>query len=205
MSKTKLVCGIGRNDYNGTVSFRDENGKKQPHKFYSQWQGMMMRCYNPKWLEKYPTYIGCEVDPEWHSLSEFKEWVDGTYVDGYHLDKDLLITGNKIYSPQTCCWLPSELNQFLTNKNSKKGEFPVGVCFHKPSKKYLAQIRINNNQKNLGYFYTPEEAHQVYSVAKQQHLITLLQRYAGDLDGRVIQRLEQMIAMPLELFKDEFC
>lgn len=42
-----------------------------------------------------------------------------------------------------------------------------GYCFHKRSKKYIAQIRVNNRNKHLGYFLTKKEARNAYLEAKK--------------------------------------
>jgi hypothetical protein len=44
----------------------------------------------------------------------------------------------------------------------------IGVSFHKSAKKYSAQIRVNNKNKYLGLFLTPEEAHAAYIAAKRE-------------------------------------
>lgn len=77
---------------------------------YSVWYDMLKRCYSPKWLEKYPTYVGCSVCPEWLYFGDFKQWFDAKYIEGYVLDKDIKIEGNKIYSPNTCLFVPVYYN-----------------------------------------------------------------------------------------------
>ena len=53
-------------------------------------------------------------------------------------------------------------------KNNKSGF--KGVSFHKPSKTYRAQIKINDKYKNLGHFKSAEEASQAYEAkAKEIH------------------------------------
>ena len=45
-----------------------------------------------------------------------------------------------------------------------------GVCWHKISKKWQARIRINNKNKHLGLFDSPEEAYEAYcKAAKELH------------------------------------
>ena len=36
------------------------------------------------------------------------------------LDKDLLVEGNKIYSPSTCCFIPKEINTVINYKRHDK-------------------------------------------------------------------------------------
>ena len=44
-----------------------------------------------------------------------------------------------------------------------------GYCWHKPMKKWMAYIRINNKLKHLGYFDKEEDARQAYLEAKQTY------------------------------------
>ena len=44
----------------------------------------------------------------------------------------------------------------------------TGVSWHKGQKKWLARIRIKGVEKHLGYYDTPEEAHEVYLCAKRE-------------------------------------
>lgn len=50
--------------------------------------------------------------------------------------------------------------------NNKAGF--LGVSLHKPTGKYIAQIGINGRYRNLGYFDTPEQAHERYIQAKRE-------------------------------------
>jgi len=84
------------------------NGKNS--KPYKTWCGMLERCYSDKYQAKYPTYIGCSVDPIWHNFQNFTKWFDENYIEGYHLDKDCKIEGNKIYSPENCLFVSAKEN-----------------------------------------------------------------------------------------------
>lgn len=136
---------------------------------YRAWKGMLERCFDPSLKIKYPTYIGVTCCDEWLHLTKFKEWFDSNYIPGYELDKDLLIKGNKLYSPNTCCFLPADLNKLLTKSNKARGPYLIGVQFHKRAKKFTSQM--NNGQGkvlHLGYFTTELEAHAAYKAAKEK-------------------------------------
>ena len=64
-------------------------------------------------------------------------------MEGWQLDKDILIKGNKIYSPDTCCFVPSEINNLFVGCNKSRGSLPIGVTFNKRLKRYVAQISKN--------------------------------------------------------------
>jgi hypothetical protein len=88
-----------------------ENGKHT--KTYEAWKSMLTRCYSPHYQSRHQTYKGCSVAKEWHNYQCFAEWYENNYPkDGkdYHLDKDHLVKGNKIYSPNTCCFLTPQQN-----------------------------------------------------------------------------------------------
>lgn len=51
-------------------------------------------------------------------------------------------------------------------KNNTSGY--IGVNWHRPSKKWKAQIGVNGSKKHLGLFATPEEAHIAYLAAKKE-------------------------------------
>ena len=96
-------------------------------KQYRVWVHMLERCYCPKRLDKYPTYIGCTVSDEWHNFQVFAAWFDDNYIDGYHLDKDIKIKGNKCYSPDACSFVTAKEN--TTEALAKNFRFinPKGV------------------------------------------------------------------------------
>ena len=105
------VYGVGTNDAGYAIqvmeSVRGANGKPKQRiiwfcPFYRRWVHMLERCYSERYQEKKPTYIGCTVCEEWLRFSNFKSWMETQDWEGKHLDKDLLVEGNKIYSPDTC-------------------------------------------------------------------------------------------------------
>ena len=69
-------------------------------KEYVLWRGMLKRCYSDVYKKRYPTYEGCKVSNKFKNYEYFYEWYHkqiGFDVKGWHLDKDLLIKGNKVY------------------------------------------------------------------------------------------------------------
>ena len=99
----RKVYGVGICDSNSM-----ENGQKS--RCYSVWREMLRRCYDSKYHERKPTYIDCSVHQDWHFFSNFKEFYDTNYREGYELDKDLLVPGNKIYSKDNCRFVPKIIN-----------------------------------------------------------------------------------------------
>ena len=140
-----------------------------------------------KGQEKQPSYIGCLVDEEWHNFQNFAEWFEDNYVEGWHLDKDILIKGNKIYSPETCCFVPLEINSLFTKSDKIRGEYPIGVS--KKDKKYQANVNKNSGFIFLGAFNTPEEAFQVYKTAKEDYIKEVADKWRGQITEQVYQAM----------------
>jgi len=79
-------------------------------KVYSTWKSILQRCYCKDKLKLNPTYLGCTVCDEWHNFQNFAEWYKNNYIDGHHIDKDIKVEGNRIYSPSTCLFVSQKEN-----------------------------------------------------------------------------------------------
>lgn len=173
----KLVYGVGINDSDYIISKKKTVGRDGRRlkqitvwtcPFYQSWIGMLRRCYSEIFHKKCPTYIGCSVCEEWLTFSNFKKWMETQDWGGKQLDKDILVVGNKVYSPETCCFVSQRVNKFLLDSARSRGEWPIGVCFHKGTGKFTAVVRCENKAKHLGLFHTPEEAYIVWKKAKHE-------------------------------------
>ena len=101
-----LGCGNVKVSINGRTT-----------KAYQSWSNMLERCYLPRRLNEYPTYRDCFVCNEWHNFQTFAAWHKENYIEGYHLDKDIKVDGNKIYSPDTCLFVsPIDNNEKAQSK-----------------------------------------------------------------------------------------
>lgn len=168
----KLVYGAGINDYSGKVSI---NGKII--KSYYCWKEMLRRCYSKDFLCSHPTYYGCTVCDEWLKFSNFKEFFDNNYVIGYQLDKDIIVRGNKIYAPNLCRFIPSQINSLIENSKKIRGSYPVGVNYDSTKGLYRASCSINNKTKNLGNYSSLETAFEVYKQFKQNIIKETAEKY----------------------------
>lgn len=128
------IYGVG---FEGVGKYSFKNNEKAAAVFLD----MLGRCYNKNCQENHPTYIGCTVIKVWHNFQVFCEWFEDNYIKGCHLDKDLLVEGNKIYSNENCLFVKQILNNLFTN-NVQKGILPVGVS-ENHSGYYRAQCVIN--------------------------------------------------------------
>lgn len=128
---------------------------------YKKWRSMIVRCYDEKYSNAHPTYKDCIVCEEWHNYQNFAKWFEDNYyeIPGeiMDLDKDILIEGNKIYSPETCVFVPQSLNKIFNHKKNKKSGLPIGV--KRDGKRFYATCgNGRNNEIYCGRFDTAEEA-----------------------------------------------
>ncbi len=172
------------------------NGKRTVmDKVYSRWERMLHRCYGKSTKKDRPTYEGCSVCDEWLVFSNFKMWIeDNVNWSDLHLDKDLLIEDNKVYSPDACVLAEPRVNLFLTLRNNHRGPYPLGVTLdasRKHSTLYQARINMETDvRKCLGLFKTPAEAHHAWQLAKRDRA---LQLQSEQVDERVIGGLQRVI------------
>ena len=163
---------------------------------YQLWKSMLCRCYDEKYSNKYPTYKDCEVSDNFKYFPYFKDWCSKqTWFgkEGWQLDKDILVKGNKVYSEDTCCFVPKDLNSLLTHRKKDKGLYPVGVSYKPRINRYIAQIRKFKENIHLGCFATPEEAFCAYKEAKEAYIKEVAELYKDRIDPRVYEALMKYV------------
>lgn len=95
-------------------------------KTYTTWRSMLQRCYDQKYQSRQPAYEGCSVCDEWHNFQNFAEWFEVNYIKGYHLDKDIKIKGNRVYSPDACLFVSQAQNSIEASAKRYKLISPQG-------------------------------------------------------------------------------
>jgi hypothetical protein len=191
----KSLYGVGY--YGGEIPKHSTN---LDYKCWDTWKGMLERCYNKKRIETQPTYKDCTVCEEWHDYQNFKVWFNENFIElkdkneRVCLDKDILVKGNKIYSPETCCFVPNEINVLFTKTNKNRGLYPIGVYYKKKLNKYIAQCsekigRDKKQQKHLGVFNTPKEAFEAYKQYKEMYIKKVADKYKGQIKDNVYEAL----------------
>lgn len=186
---TPSVYGIGCIGI-GKFKTTDENGKHT--KCYNAWLNMLIRCYDPKFHEKHPTYKGCSVCKEWWNFQVFAEWYYEHYYEfgneRMNLDKDILKKGNKIYSADTCTFVPQFINKLFVKCDNSRGEFPIGVC--KVGNKFKVRLSKGKDKiEHLGYFNTPELAFRAYKQAKEEYMQQIAEEYKLQLPHELYEAL----------------
>ena len=181
----RTVRGVGYN----TKGKHKSNVNGKPTRVYMIWQGMFNRCYNDYQLDRRPNYEGCTVAETWHNFQDFGDWYDNQPHNGddFQLDKDILFKGNKVYSPETCCLVPRQINMLFTVK--KRGAYPQGVTFNKPMGQYTASLSKVGGSKHLGYFDCPNEAHLAYKNAKEARVKHMADLWFGNIEPKVYEAL----------------
>ena len=172
--RNRLVRGRGINDADYNV-FENivVDGKCKTRSlcpFYRTWTSILERCYSDKFHQTNPTYKGCTVCDNWLIFSNFKQWMEKQDWKGKHLDKDLLVEGNKVYSPNTCVFVDQTINSFVTDRKNDRGEYMLGVNWHKRTGKFVSQCSnpFIGKQEHLGLFTDELEAHLAWKARKHE-------------------------------------
>lgn len=177
-----FLRGRVKNPYYPSVFNVGMIGDKHPsridnkqRKEYIAWYNMLDRCYSKKLKERRLTYKDVSCCDEWLLFENFYEWLhsqpnfDKWYKDDkWAIDKDILTKGNKVYSSETCCLIPNNVNLLFVKSNATRGNLPIGV--DKQGNKYAS--RCNNpftgKSEWLGMYKTIEEAFQAYKQYKEK-------------------------------------
>ena len=180
------VFGFGIND----AGLEDSTDKR-----YVLWTSIIRRSYSEVYHKSKPSYKDVRVSEDWRRLSNFIKDIeklpnfDLAVSENWELDKDLLGGDQKLYSNNTCCFLPRELNTLFTSE-SKKG-LKKGVFYNKRLGKFTASInRGGKVRSHIGVYKTEKEAHFNYCKEKQKHLDSLILKYGDKFPQNVKFKLK---------------
>lgn len=188
------IMGVIHNDVKSGSSYTDIGGNYKKTPWYISLTGLAKRVYSP-------AYKGCSMAEEWHTASNFKEWFDEHYIEGYELDKDILIPGNKHYSPETCVFVPKQVNTFLKRGNTD-GKNIQGVHFFNRTGRWVAKSgRIYG-----GYFDTEYEAFESYMKAKRELVPVLVKEYSlsAEIEAGINTNLDAIELEGYEFLSDKY-
>lgn len=173
------------------VGYWGKSGTDVTHWTYRLWDNMLTRCYSEAFQRRYPHYIGCSVDEEWFNYYTFKEWCENNYYQvGYEacaLDKDILVKGNRVYSKDTCVFVPQEINGLFPNCKAVRGKYPVGIDF--VNGKYRARLNFDGKQHEIGKYDTVEEAFAQYKKYKEKVIKEIAEKYKGKIPDNLYEAL----------------
>jgi len=159
---------------------------------YHRWRAMMNRCYNPKFWEALPTYEGCTVCDEWLHFQTYAEWFHTTCPGEpsmYDVDKDLLHPHNKIYSPETCEFLPHAINVLIKNDSGNNKYGCVGVTWDAQKKKFRVRFESQGEKISGGYHTDLESAQKAYIKLKKEKIQEAALQYQNQLTPRAFEAL----------------
>ena len=196
----KGISGSGTNDVVWQVQWSKQGRVISVDPAYVVWKDAIGRCApRGKTQSRCPTYKGCSVDPRWHNYSDFVPWWRANQVDGWQLDKDLLVPGNKVYGSDTCLFVPNWLNSFANTHTSYDRGLPAGVCIHKKNQAFVAQCSNPLLGKNewLGSFSSALDAHLAWKSRKLQ-LAAKLKDKIDEIDCRLYNNIVSIISKGTE-------
>lgn len=181
----KLIYGVGVNDRKYSMWVDGKITKE-----YDLWRSFLGRCYNPEYHRRKPTYVGCSVSENFKGYSYFYDWCQqqvGFGGEDFQLDKDLLLRGNKVYSEDTCLFLPRALNTLFTARRNHRGNFPLGVS--KNEGRFMAECSTDKSSRHIGRFNTPELAFQAYKQVKEAFIKLQAEKWRDFIDPRAYEAL----------------
>ena len=185
------VCGVG------VIGDETTRVNSKVLKEYRLWHNMLERCYGQQQQDINPTYVGCTVSDNFRQLPYFQDWChnqigfDHFDENGkpFALDKDILVKGNKVYSEDSCVFVPREMNSLLLTRSRFRGSLPLGVSFLNDRKKYRARCSLGGNNKTIGYYNTEEDAFYAYKQVKERYIKEVAYKWKGTVDNRVYESL----------------
>ena len=185
--------GVG---YLGEGKYKISNNGR-PCEYYVIWYNMLMRCYDLKYQEKQPTYKGCKVEEFLLNFQNMGKWIENNYyeVPGERmcLDKDILHKGNKVYSRDTCIFVPERINLLFTKSDKSRGDNPIGVTPISSGNYQVCCSDGYGKQIPLGTYSSKEEAFQVYKQYKENVIKETINSYKGIIPEPHYSKLREAI------------
>lgn len=173
----------------------NKNGKRS--KEYVTWCGMLERVYRDDF------YKDCSICNEWlifenfynwlHSQSNFDKWLNN---NKWNVDKDIIVKGNKVYSPDTCCLVPSHVNTLFLKSNKARNDLPIGV--RHSGNKYMAICNNSNSRIYLGTYDNLNDAFCAYKEYKEK-LIKMIAQEQYNIGNITKQCYDAMMKYKVEI------
>ena len=178
-----IIQGRG---YLGVGGYKSRDERNKITNQYNAWSNML-RCYSEKHRYLFEAYPACEICDEWCDFQVFAKWFDENFynIDGrLHVDKDVLVRNNKIYSPETCLLLPQRINMiFMEKTKSTDKDLPNAIW------RGVKEFKVAYNGKSLGVFKTLDDAIAAHDTAKRQHIKQVAEEYKNKISEKVYKAL----------------
>lgn len=155
---------------------------------YGTWKNMIQRCYYEKTRNDHPAYADCTVCEEWLNFQKFADWYEENYyhigTGRMHIDKDIIVKGNKEYAPDKCIFVPQRINMVFMRQNRKvDSDLPQGI------RRCVGGYMVSYNAKYLGVHRELDKAIEVYSIKKREHIRQLAEEYKHLIPQKVYKAL----------------
>lgn len=166
-------------------------------KEYALWHNVLLRCYDENFHHKTPSYLGCSVSSNFRYFPYFKEWCSNQVGfnskdengELFQLDKDILTQGNKIYSEDTCVFVPQEINTLFTRQRVTEADSKPTPFFSKWHNRYLSRMSKFGKLVHLGTFKSQAEAFSLYKEVKEAYIKEIANKWKDQIDPRVYESL----------------
>lgn len=190
----KRYYGVG---YLGEGKYKvSKNGKHT--RIYTTWHSILVRCYSEEYHNRQSTYVNCKASEEFLNFQNFGNWDEDNYykIEGEKmcLDKDILAKGNKIYSPETCVYVPQTINNLFVKKDKNRGESYIGTHRLKNGKYQAHCCLINpktgkSKKEYLGLYNTQQEAFEIYKYYKEKNIKEVANYYEDKIPEKLYNGL----------------
>jgi len=177
---------LGEGMYNTTICHKNTRE-------YECWKNMIQRCYSKAYKNKCITYENAECCDEWLNFQNFSQWYNENFYEidneKMNLDKDILIKGNKIYSPDTCVFVSKRINMLFVKNDSNRGKYPIGVYYDIKRELFIAKCKVCLNNKYttkyLGGFYKCKDAYNKYKQFKEKYIKQVAEEYKSRIPAQL--------------------
>lgn len=170
-----VICGVG---YIGKGIYSSTSHPK----VYNTWIKMLTRCYENGTGHK--NYMDKYVDEKWHNYQTFASWAVNQVGcnNGWQLDKDILVKGNKVYSEGTCCFVPACVNSLIIKSENVTGHLNrFGT--------YYFSVQDAEGKSMSEGFKNLEDGQDWYKTNKECIIKQVADKHKNVLDSRVYEAL----------------
>ncbi len=182
----RSVYGVGFMGQ-GVYTSQENNGLS---KAYDRWHSLLRRSYWEGYHASDKSYKDVTVCEDWHNFQNFAKWFYENYnpeiMQDWQLDKDIICSECKIYSPETCCFVPSEINKFFCKSVNKSTNLPVGVNMNGTG--FKAEVNIGGKTIHKT-FRKLEDAVNFYKTEKEKYAKKVAEKWKNIVSDIVYDKL----------------
>lgn len=175
---------IGQGEHRSTI-----DGKLS--KAYDVWHSFLRRSYWKGYHASEKSYKDVTVCEEWLNFQNFAIWFyknyDATYMQNWDLDKDIVCPDCKIYSPETCNFVPVEVNKFFCKPCSKSTTLPIGINMNGSG--FKAEVNLGGKNILGKTFKKLEDAVLFYKTEKEKYAGILAEKWKGLINDKIYEKL----------------